>query len=192
MIRKISSNIYHNNKAIFMTLVFVLAAVVTAQWQLPPDEAFAGGGGGGKSGITQECGETVCNVSMVGSTFAPDILKVRPNSIVVWTNTDKVIHTVTSGDTGNDDEDILFDSGLSAPIAGGEKWEHEFGTPGTFEYFCQVHPRMVAQVIVGGDAIQEEFSRTRVMVAIGGVALTSVITAILLLRWNKKKSLATR
>jgi plastocyanin len=128
------------------------------------DESFAGGGGG-KSGITEECDEAICQVSMTSLTFAPDTLKIRPGATVVWTNSDNVPHTVTSSNP-NYETGTLFDSGLSSPILGGEKWNHTFKSPGIANYSCAFHPLMTGQVVVTGEPI-EEFPRLAVMIIAG-------------------------
>jgi plastocyanin len=173
------------DKKQYHALLMVLAPV-TVVIGLGPSyltEAFAGGGGW-RSDITEECNEAVCYVNMTGLTFAADTLKIKLNTIVVWTNTDKIPHTVTSGSYGVEEKGALFDSGISSLIAGGEKWEHKFTTAGTFEYFCQLHPRMMGQVVVARDPGQE-FPLVSLMLA-AGVASASVIAAIRLKK-NKKK-----
>ena len=163
---------------VFMALA---SAVAAAALGFSFQDASAGGGGG-RSGITEECGEQVCNVNMTRSTFAPDVLKVRPGATVAWTNTDKMVHTVTSGSpVGRGEIGVLFDSGLASPIGEGQRWEHRFDAPGTFDYFCQVHPRMAAQVVVAGDPIQE-FPQATSLVAIAGIAVASAIAGIQLKR----------
>jgi plastocyanin len=168
-------------RAILMALAPV--AVVMALGPSYLTEASAGGGGG-RSGIAEECNEAVCRVNMTGSTFAADTLKIRPNAAVAWTNTDKILHTVTSGSYGDDEKGALFDSGISSLIAAGEKWEHRFATAGTFDYFCQLHPGMVGQVVVAGDPIQEFPQAALILVA--GVASASAVAAIRLKK-NRKK-----
>ncbi len=167
------------------TILMALApvAVVMALGPSYLTEASAGGGGG-RSGIAEECNETVCRVNMTGSTFAADTLKIRPNAAVVWTNTDKILHTVTSGSYDNEEKGTLFDSDISSLIAAGEKWERRFATAGTFDYFCQLHPRMVGQVVVAGDPVQE-FPQAALILA-AGVASASAFAAIRLKK-NRKK-----
>ena len=38
-----------------------------------------------------------------------------------------------------------FDSGILAP---GKTFTHTFGTPGTIQYYCTVHPTMLGEVMV--------------------------------------------
>lgn len=189
MVRKNGSENKEELKAIFMALVpAISAAAVITLGPYSLTEAFAGGGGG-KSGISEVCNETVCHANMTGLTFAPDTLKIRPNAVVVWTNTDKTVHTVTSSSPVDEEKKgVHFDSGLSLPIAPGEKWEHKFDTAGTFDYFCQLHPRMAGQVIVTGDPILE-FPQAAPLILAAGAALASVIVAIRLKK-NRKRDMA--
>ena len=180
MVRKNGSD-NRQLRAILIALAPLAAVMVLG----PPylTEAFAGGGGG-RSGITEECYEAVCRVNITGSTFAADTLKIRPNAAVAWTNTDKTFHTVTSGSYGDEEKGALFDSGISSLMAAGEKWEHRFAAAGTFDYFCQLHPRMVGQVAVAGDPVQE-FPQAALILA-AGIASASVVAAIRLKK-NRKK-----
>jgi plastocyanin len=72
--------------------------------------------------------------------YSPDVIHVviGVNNTVVWTNNDNVTHTVTST-TG------VFDSGLLPP---GQSWNYTFTYPGTFNYYCTIHPWMKGTVIV--------------------------------------------
>ncbi|HJU12876.1 MAG TPA: plastocyanin/azurin family copper-binding protein [Candidatus Nitrosotalea sp.] len=81
-----------------------------------------------------------------GNCFDPSKLDVSPGTTVTWTNTDQVSHTVTSGNPSDNQTGTVFDSSLIAP---NKKFTFTFNTPGTFHYFCQVHPWMTGEVIVG-------------------------------------------
>ncbi len=70
--------------------------------------------------------------------FQSDALTVKVGTTVVWTNKDKVAHTVTS-DAG------LFDSGL---FAKGESFSFTFTEVGVFSYYCIPHPYMKGTVTV--------------------------------------------
>jgi plastocyanin len=72
--------------------------------------------------------------------FAPAELTVAAGSKVTWVNRDDVPHTATSSGKPRQ-----FDSGT---LDTDGRFSHVFTTPGTFPYFCAVHPRMVGQVIV--------------------------------------------
>jgi glucose/arabinose dehydrogenase/plastocyanin len=70
--------------------------------------------------------------------FQPDLITVEPGTTVVWTNYDADQHTVTSTEE-------IFGSGL---FGEGETFEYTFTEPGTYEYFCTVHPFMEGEVVV--------------------------------------------
>jgi plastocyanin len=69
--------------------------------------------------------------------FDPDPVSVEAGTTVTWTNSDEILHTVTSGE--RDSADGMFDIQLDRP---GSVGEHTFDTPGTYAYHCSVHPGM--------------------------------------------------
>lgn len=178
MVRKNRNAKTLERKAVDIAVATAIALIAAMGPLSQAQEALAGGGGGGRSGITEECSEAECHVSMAGSTFTPDTLKIRLGTTVVWTNMDKMIHTVTNI-FPKDGKDSRFDSGLSSPIGGGEKWEHKFDTAGTFDYFCQIHPRMAGQIIVTGEPNQEFVQLPTMLLMAVGVfgAFASVVAA---------------
>jgi plastocyanin len=60
--------------------------------------------------------------------------------MVTWINRDDVPHTATSTAKPR-----LFDSGA---LDTDERYCYVFTEPGTYSYFCAVHPKMTAQIIV--------------------------------------------
>ena len=85
------------------------------------------------------------NCSQSNNCFSPDTVTVAPGTTVEWQNNDKVSHTVTSGSPSDNQTGTIFDSSL---IAAGKDFTYTFNNPGTYNYFCQVHPWMTGQVIV--------------------------------------------
>jgi plastocyanin len=71
-------------------------------------------------------------------TYAPSALTVRAGSTVKWVNHDEETHTVTSA-TGT-----FSSTGLAKEDA----FAQTFAKPGTYQYFCALHPHMKATVIV--------------------------------------------
>ncbi len=65
---------------------------------------------------------------------------VPAGTTVTWTNRDEVPHTVR--ETHN-----LF---RSAALDTGDSFSYTFTQPGTYDYYCSLHPQMVAKVIVTG------------------------------------------
>ncbi len=72
--------------------------------------------------------------------YGPRELTVPAGTRVTWVNRDDVPHTVTSAETPR-----RFHSGT---LDTDEQYSHLFTTPGTYEYFCAVHPKMTGKVIV--------------------------------------------
>ena len=109
-------------------------------------------GGGGAGSGEAEVG-TVVRVHVFA--FHPDPLRVKAGALVTWRNDDDLAHTVTSGtrtyepgDTGkvvSVQKDGLFAATLDGP---GKRTSFTFSAPGTFHYFCEIHPGMESEVIV--------------------------------------------
>ena len=70
--------------------------------------------------------------------FAPAVLMVPVGTTVTWINHDEEPHTVTSA-TG-----AFGSTGLSNE----ETFAQTFTRPGTYAYFCALHPHMKATLIV--------------------------------------------
>jgi len=79
---------------------------------------------------------------MKSNAYEPGSLLVKVGDTVTWTNSDTVPHTVTSDDGGP------LDSGI---IDGGASWSYTFTEPGTYTFFCEVHPNMKGTVTVVED-----------------------------------------
>ena len=70
--------------------------------------------------------------------FAPVALTVAAGTTVKWTNHDDIPHTVTERDQKFKSKALDTDDTFS----------HTFDEPGTYEYFCSLHPKMTAKVVV--------------------------------------------
>ena len=71
--------------------------------------------------------------------YQPPQLTVASGTVVTWTNHDDVSHTVTAADGST--------FGSSA-IGGGGTFRFTAGAPGTYPYFCQIHPFMKGTLTV--------------------------------------------
>ena len=71
-------------------------------------------------------------------TYNPDSITVPVGTHVVWRNFDSTPHTVTITNG-------LFDSSV---MDRGENFSYTFQDPGTYDYYCMIHPYMKAKVIV--------------------------------------------
>ena len=76
--------------------------------------------------------------------YIPSSISITAGHSVVWNNVDTAAHTVTSG-SSSEGPDGLFDSGL---FLSGATFEYSFNAPGSYDYFCIVHPWMVGNISV--------------------------------------------
>ncbi len=83
-------------------------------------------------------GATGAQVTIDNFSFAPQTLTVPAGTTVTWTNQDDMVHTVTSADH------VFGSAGLDT----GDKFTYTFAKPGVFQYYCSIHPKMTATVIV--------------------------------------------
>jgi plastocyanin len=90
-------------------------------------------------GMAQQAGAEEIVADMSGNEFVPGELTITVGDTVTWTNSDTVPHTVTSDDGGP------LDSGI---IDAGATWSYTFTEPGTYSFYCEVHPSMQGTVTV--------------------------------------------
>jgi plastocyanin len=77
-------------------------------------------------------------VSIVEFTYEPDPVVVQAGGKVTWQNEDAAPHTATADD----------DSWDTGTIEQGKIGSETFKNPGTFAYFCEIHPTMRGTVEV--------------------------------------------
>jgi plastocyanin len=77
-------------------------------------------------------------VTVANFAFAPLSLSVQSGDIVTWTNRDDVSHTVSA-------DNDAFDSGV---FGKGMTFQFAAGAPGTYTYFCRLHPFMKGTLTV--------------------------------------------
>jgi plastocyanin len=77
-------------------------------------------------------------VNIDNFSFTPMEMTIPAGSQVTWINKDDVPHTVVSVDHKFKSQALDTD----------EKFSFTFSNPGTYEYFCSVHPKMTGKIIV--------------------------------------------
>jgi plastocyanin len=77
--------------------------------------------------------------------YIPGSIIIESGEKVRWVNNDVEVHTVTSGLESSADRGKQFDSGL---LNAKQAFEHIFDKPGTYNYYCTVHPIMTGLVNV--------------------------------------------
>src|ERR1700719_4013672 len=78
-------------------------------------------------------------VSIDNFTFTPQKLTVKAGTAVTWTNKDDIPHGIAA--TNN-----AF--ARSKALDTDDSFSFTFTTPGTFQYFCYVHPHMTGTIVV--------------------------------------------
>ena len=70
--------------------------------------------------------------------FQPSDLTVPAGTTLSWTNHDGAPHTVT------------FRNGMgdSGTLSSDQSFSYTFATPGSYAYYCRIHPNMTAEVKV--------------------------------------------
>jgi plastocyanin len=97
-------------------------------------------GGGSRSSMAR-AGQTQASnmeVKIDNFSFGPATVTVPVGTTVTWTNRDDIPHTVVS-------DDKVFKSKV---LDTDEKFSFTFAKPGTYSYFCSVHPKMTGKVVV--------------------------------------------
>lgn len=91
---------------------------------------------------TDEAAPEDVEVTLAQSRFEPVELAVATDDVVRFVNTDPFAHTVTAApDAGSD-----FDSG---DMGQDDVFEISFDEPGSYSYFCEIHPTMRGVIEVG-------------------------------------------
>jgi plastocyanin len=79
------------------------------------------------------------DVAIDNFSFAPAVKTVPAGSTITWVNHDDVPHLV-----------VGTEKQFKSPVLDtDETFSHTFDAPGTYEYFCSIHPRMTGRVVVG-------------------------------------------
>jgi amicyanin len=85
------------------------------------------------------------SVKIDNFTFGPQELKVKAGTTVTWTNGDDIPHTIVS--INNFRSKVLDTDGT---------YSYTFAAPGTYTYFCSLHPHMTGTIVVEAAAISTE------------------------------------
>jgi plastocyanin len=72
--------------------------------------------------------------------FNPPRLSIPVGATVTWQNHDDMPHTIVNQDTPREFK--------SPPLDSDEQFSYTFSKPGTYTYFCSIHPKMTGVVVV--------------------------------------------
>lgn len=81
-------------------------------------------------------------ISISNFTFAPAAVTVQVGQELTWVNEDDDPHTVLGADPGSPLKSPALDTG--------DKYSVKLARPGTYRYFCSLHPHMTGVVNVSG------------------------------------------
>ncbi len=81
---------------------------------------------------------TTPQVTVEHATFGPTTLTISIGTTVTWANHDGDLHTVTSS------QGLFTSPGLDP----GDTFSYRFTAPGTYLYFCALHPHMKGTIVV--------------------------------------------
>ncbi len=85
---------------------------------------------------SQSAAETAIKID--NFSFTPATVTIPAGTTVRWTNRDDIPHTVVS-------DDKIF---KSKALDTDEQFTYTFTKPGTYSYFCSIHPKMTAKIVV--------------------------------------------
>jgi plastocyanin len=100
--------------------------------------AFVGSGLAGGV-MVASAASPAASVSIDNFTFTPPTVTVRAGTTVTWTNKDDIPHGIAA--TNN-----AFPR--SKALDTDDSYSFTFTTPGTYQYFCYVHPHMTGTIVV--------------------------------------------
>jgi plastocyanin len=92
----------------------------------------------GPASVKAAANDQPATVNIDNFSFAPQTLTVPVGATVTWTNRDDIPHTAVSTDG-------VFKSKV---MDTDEKFSYTFTKPGTYPYYCTIHPKMTGKVIV--------------------------------------------
>lgn len=90
------------------------------------------------SAVAQTQGPAETAIKIDNFVFTPNVVTLSVGSTVRWTNKDDIPHNVVS-------EDKSFKSKV---MDTDEQFSITFTKPGTYTYFCSIHPKMTGKIIV--------------------------------------------
>ncbi|GAB3394866.1 cupredoxin domain-containing protein [Amycolatopsis echigonensis] len=90
--------------------------------------------------VTAPAAAATQTVMMQDYAYSPASLTVHVGDTVTWVQHDTAPHDVVTTSAP-----VAF---RSPQLSQGQSWSYTFSTPGTYSYYCSVHPDMRAQVIV--------------------------------------------
>jgi plastocyanin len=127
-----------------MTAAAQSGRLAGAQPAMAGNGAAANGAGNQGAPARPASSTSAVKVSIQNYAFAPASITVAAGTTVTWTNMDSAPHTVT---VSSGPEKFG-----SQNLQKGDSFSYKFTKPGTYSYYCAVHPDMKGSVTVTGSA----------------------------------------
>jgi amicyanin len=87
--------------------------------------------------LAAPAGAADVKVGIDNFTFNPKEVTVKAGTTVTWTNNDDIPHTVADPQKFR-----------SKALDTGDTYSFTFTTPGSYDYFCSLHPHMTGRIVV--------------------------------------------
>jgi plastocyanin len=116
--------IQKNQRAILLTILIILNFCIAA-W--------------GDDAASVTAGDRKNTIEIKEFAFNPQTLTVKSGEKIIWINHDEEPHTVVS---------VGKKFQKSSALDTDQEFTITAGAPGTYEYFCSVHPKMTGTIVV--------------------------------------------
>jgi plastocyanin len=91
------------------------------------------------AGNTSDKPASTAEIKIDNFSFGPATVTIPAGTTITWTNNDDVPHVVSS------DDNKMF---KSKALDTDDRFSFTFTKPGTYNYYCAIHPKMVAKIVV--------------------------------------------
>ena len=93
----------------------------------------------GLAGSASDKPASAAEIKIDNFSFGPATVTIPAGTTITWTNNDDVPHVVSS-----DDNKTFKSKALDTD----DHFSFTFTKPGTYNYYCAIHPKMVAKIVV--------------------------------------------
>jgi len=94
--------------------------------------------GGPRPAVAVAATQPAVTVHIANFAFKPSVVTIAAGTTVTFVNDDAEPHTATAMDKSFDSEGLDLH----------QSWKHSFTKPGTYAYFCEMHPYMKGKIFV--------------------------------------------
>jgi amicyanin len=88
--------------------------------------------------VSAESAPSAATIQIDNFSFTPAEVRVKAGTAITWTNRDDIPHTVVSADEAFKSKALDTDDKFTATLT----------RPGTYSYFCSIHPKMQGKIVV--------------------------------------------